>query len=150
VLASTANETYQRTHENDSLFRCFGPGLRCRLKGDLNTTSKREVHMPNKKVAIYTRVSTLDQHPEIQKEELIKYVKRRGWSVHKIYCDNGVSGAAERRPALDSCWKIAVARGLTSWWSGNLTVSHDRLSNSSTRWNCSEPWALPSCRARKR
>jgi DNA invertase Pin-like site-specific DNA recombinase len=54
------------------------------------------------KVAIYTRVSTFDQHPEMQDGELTEYVKRRGWSLHKIYSDKGVSGTLERRPALDA------------------------------------------------
>jgi DNA invertase Pin-like site-specific DNA recombinase len=55
-----------------------------------------------KKVAIYTRVSTMDQHPEMQKRELVDYVKRRGWSLCKEYSDKGMSGAVERRPALDA------------------------------------------------
>jgi len=54
-----------------------------------------------KKAAVYTRVSTMDQHPDMQKQELVDYVKRRGWSLYKEYCDKGVSGAVERRPALD-------------------------------------------------
>jgi DNA invertase Pin-like site-specific DNA recombinase len=54
------------------------------------------------KVAIYTRVSTFDQHPEMQDGELTEYVKRRGWSLYKIYSDKGVSGTLERRPALDA------------------------------------------------
>jgi DNA invertase Pin-like site-specific DNA recombinase len=54
-----------------------------------------------KKAAIYTRVSTMDQHPEMQKRELVDYVKRRGWSLCKEYSDKGVSGAVERRRALD-------------------------------------------------
>jgi len=57
--------------------------------------------MTRKKVAIYTRVSTMDQHPEMQKRELVDYVKRRGWSLYKEYTDKGVSGAVERRRALD-------------------------------------------------
>jgi DNA invertase Pin-like site-specific DNA recombinase len=55
-----------------------------------------------KKAAIYTRVSTMDQHPEMQREELIDYVKRRGWNLYKEYSDKGMSGAVERRPALDA------------------------------------------------
>jgi DNA invertase Pin-like site-specific DNA recombinase len=54
------------------------------------------------KVAIYTRVSTFDQHPEMQDRELTEYVKRRGWSLYKVYSDKGVSGTLERRPALDA------------------------------------------------
>jgi DNA invertase Pin-like site-specific DNA recombinase len=59
--------------------------------------------MGMKKVAMYTRVSTFDQHPEMQRQELAEYIKRRGWSLYKEYTDKGVSGAAERRPALDAC-----------------------------------------------
>lgn len=58
--------------------------------------------MVMKKAAIYTRVSTQDQHPEMQQEELVDYVKRRGWSLYKEYTDKGVSGTKERRPALDA------------------------------------------------
>lgn len=51
--------------------------------------------------AIYARVSTLDQQPENQLEELRRYVAARGWQA-KEYVDHGVSGAKERRPALDA------------------------------------------------
>lgn len=55
-----------------------------------------------RKAAIYSRVSTLDQHPEIQQKELLEYVKRRGWVLYKEYTDKGVSGTKEKRPALDA------------------------------------------------
>jgi DNA invertase Pin-like site-specific DNA recombinase len=54
------------------------------------------------KAAIYSRVSSMDQHPEMQEEELVEYVKRRGWSLYKIYSDKGISGTTERRPGLDA------------------------------------------------
>jgi DNA invertase Pin-like site-specific DNA recombinase len=54
-----------------------------------------------KRAAIYTRVSTVDQHPEMQQEELVEYVKRRNWTLYKIYSDKGISGTVERRPGLD-------------------------------------------------
>ncbi len=54
------------------------------------------------RAAIYTRVSTTDQHPEMQRKELLEYVKRRGWILHEEYSDKGVSGMKERRPALDA------------------------------------------------
>ena len=57
--------------------------------------------MKQKRAAIYTRVSTTDQHPEVQERELLQYVARREWTVQKVYCDRGISGAKERRPALD-------------------------------------------------
>jgi DNA invertase Pin-like site-specific DNA recombinase len=42
----------------------------------------------------------LDQEPENQLAELRRYVAARGWEAVE-YCDRGVSGAKERRPALD-------------------------------------------------
>jgi DNA invertase Pin-like site-specific DNA recombinase len=50
--------------------------------------------------AIYARVSTLDQEPENQLQELRRYVEARGWSGQE-YVDRGVSGTKDRRPALD-------------------------------------------------
>jgi DNA invertase Pin-like site-specific DNA recombinase len=58
--------------------------------------------MKAKRVAIYTRVSTTDQHPEMQEQELRKYVASRSWTVHRIYSDKGISGTVEKRPALDA------------------------------------------------
>jgi DNA invertase Pin-like site-specific DNA recombinase len=58
--------------------------------------------MKEKRAAIYARVSTSDQHPEMQERELVEYAKLRNWAVYKIYSDKGVSGATERRPALDA------------------------------------------------
>jgi DNA invertase Pin-like site-specific DNA recombinase len=52
------------------------------------------------KAAIYARVSTFDQKPENQLQELRRYVEARGWSVVE-YVDRGISGAKDRRPALD-------------------------------------------------
>jgi DNA invertase Pin-like site-specific DNA recombinase len=57
--------------------------------------------MRAKRAAIYTRVSTLDQHPEMQEQELREYVARRNWTLHRIYSDK-VSGAVEKRPGLDA------------------------------------------------
>jgi DNA invertase Pin-like site-specific DNA recombinase len=59
------------------------------------------------KAAIYARVSTLDQEPENQLQELRRYVEARGWTATE-YVDRGVSGAKERRPALDQL--VADAR----------------------------------------
>ena len=52
------------------------------------------------KVGLYARVSTHDQTTENQLIELRAYVAARGWSAVE-YVDHGVSGAKDRRPALD-------------------------------------------------
>ena len=61
------------------------------------------------KAAIYARVSTLDQEPENQLQELRRYVQARGWEATE-YVDHGVSGAKDRRPALDDLVKDAKRR----------------------------------------
>jgi DNA invertase Pin-like site-specific DNA recombinase len=50
--------------------------------------------------AIYARVSTTDQEPENQLQELRRYADARGW-VTVEHIDKGVSGSTDRRPALD-------------------------------------------------
>jgi len=52
------------------------------------------------KVAVYARVSTQDQTADNQLLELRRYVDARGWTAVE-YVDHGVSGAKDRRPALD-------------------------------------------------
>ena len=53
-----------------------------------------------RRVAVYARVSTLDQTCENQLLELRRYVEARGWTATE-FVDTGVSGAKDRRPALD-------------------------------------------------
>jgi DNA invertase Pin-like site-specific DNA recombinase len=54
-----------------------------------------------KRVALYCRVSTIDQHPEMQLHELRLYAAQRGLQIVGEYTDHGFSGAKARRPALD-------------------------------------------------
>jgi putative DNA-invertase from lambdoid prophage Rac len=61
------------------------------------------------RAAIYARVSTVDQEPENQLQELRRYVEARGWSKVE-YVDRGVSGAKDRRPALDQLLADAKRR----------------------------------------
>ena len=53
------------------------------------------------RAAIYARVSTFDQEPENQLQELRQYVHARAWPAVE-YVDRGISGAKDRRPALDT------------------------------------------------
>jgi len=61
------------------------------------------------RAAIYARVSTFDQEPENQLAELRRYVEARGWTAVE-YVDRGVSGAKDRRPALDTLVAQATRR----------------------------------------
>lgn len=63
-----------------------------------------------KKVAIYVRVSTLDQAVEgysipEQIERLTKYCEAHGWIIYKIYTDAGRSGENTDRPALQELFE---------------------------------------------
>lgn len=61
------------------------------------------------RAAIYARVSTNNgQTCENQLLELRRYIEARGWMTFNEYVDEGVSGAKDRRPALDQL--IADAR----------------------------------------
>jgi DNA invertase Pin-like site-specific DNA recombinase len=53
-----------------------------------------------KRIAIYARVSTADQHPEPQLLDLRLMAKQRGYEVVHEYTDI-ISGAKSRRPGLD-------------------------------------------------
>ncbi len=48
-----------------------------------------------RRVAIYCRVSTLEQRPEIQRDALRSYAHSRGLEIVGEYVDHGVSGARD-------------------------------------------------------
>lgn len=54
-----------------------------------------------KRVALYCRVSTVDQHPETQLGELRQFAANKGFTIVGEYTDQGYSGARARRPELD-------------------------------------------------
>lgn len=60
------------------------------------------------RVAIYTRVSTTDQHVEVQAVELRALAAARGWHVVTEYSDVGISGIKASRPGLDSMLRDAA------------------------------------------
>ena len=50
-----------------------------------------------RKVAIYTRVSTLDQTIDNQLIELRDYCSKMGWEITQEYADEGLSGTSIQR-----------------------------------------------------
>ncbi len=53
-----------------------------------------------KRVALYLRVSTLDQHPQTQVFDLRQLAAQRGYEIVAEYTDK-ISGTKARRPGLD-------------------------------------------------
>jgi DNA invertase Pin-like site-specific DNA recombinase len=64
------------------------------------------------KAAIYARVSTEQQNPEIQISEVRDYCRRRGLEIAGEYVDKGISGSKERRPELDRLLVACRKRGV--------------------------------------
>lgn len=56
------------------------------------------------RVAVYVRVSRLDQNPENHINELRRYVQARGWEAVD-FIERGISGSKDRRPQLDAMLK---------------------------------------------
>lgn len=56
-------------------------------------------------IALYARVSTDGQDPEVQLATLRAHATQRGWEILEEFVDHGFSGAKERRPALDRLMK---------------------------------------------
>ncbi len=81
--------------------------------------------MSTKPIALYARVSTLDQHTEVQLAALRRYAADRGCEGVE-YIDHGVSGAKDSRPALDEMMLAARRREM-----GAVVVTKlDRLARS--------------------
>ena len=62
------------------------------------------------RAAIYARVSTTEQNPELQLDELERYATARSLDVVGKYVDHGVSGAKSSRPRLDALMAAARLR----------------------------------------
>src|SRR5215472_13180231 len=60
--------------------------------------------------ALYCRVSTSEQNPELQLRELRNFVSRRGWTISGEFIDHGVSGVKDSRPELDKLMRSARRR----------------------------------------
>jgi DNA invertase Pin-like site-specific DNA recombinase len=60
------------------------------------------------RTALYLRVSTTDQKPDLQYDGLRGYAERAGLEVTRDYCDVAISGRREGRPQLNAL--MAAAR----------------------------------------
>lgn len=84
--------------------------------------SKKECHSGRKRVvitrrhgtrtALYLRVSTADQKPDLQYDGLRGYASRAGLDVVQEYCDVAVSGRREGRPQLNALMAAARRRDI--------------------------------------
>ena len=79
----------------------------------------------NKRIAIYARVSTGEQTPDNQLQELRSVAERNGWQVAAEYIDHGISGAKgrDRRPAYDRLYGAIVRREIDLV----MNTLHDRF-----------------------
>jgi DNA invertase Pin-like site-specific DNA recombinase len=76
-----------------------------------STTFPEQSNRPITRVALYARVSTLNnQDPEMQLSELREYAARRGWQIVEEFTEQGVSGCKESRPALNRLMSDACRR----------------------------------------
>ena len=62
------------------------------------------------RAALYLRVSTADQKPDLQFDGLRAYAVRAGLDIVQDYCDVGVSGRREGRPQLNALMTAARDR----------------------------------------
>src|SRR5688572_28170830 len=72
------------------------------------------------RVAIYTRVSTVDRQTCANQERELRVVaKRHGWRIVAVYTDHGISGAKEHRPGFDKLREAVTRRDvdLIAAWS---------------------------------
>lgn len=85
-----------------------------------------------KRAAIYTRLSTADQHVETLLYDLRQFAQQRGYEVICEYRDVGTSGSKARRPGLDAMLADArrmARRGLEGFRLGRqpLDINHEAL-----------------------
>ncbi len=81
---------------------------------------------PGFPVALYARVSTNQQDPDVQLRELRSLAAARGWTVMGEYVDAGISGASNIRPELSQL----LADAHKGCFAGILVWRLDRLGRS--------------------
>lgn len=65
---------------------------------------------PKNRTALYLRISTVDQKPDLQFDGLRAYAQRAGLEIVREYFDSAVSGRRQGRPQLDALMKDARNR----------------------------------------
>src|SRR5215469_2853271 len=112
----------------------YNGGNVARRKRSNNSVFSQEPDRPIARVALYARVSTLNnQDPEMQLAELREYAARRGWHIVQEFVDEGVSGSKESRPALNRLMADACRRrfdGILVWKIDRFGRSLKHLVNS--------------------
>jgi DNA invertase Pin-like site-specific DNA recombinase len=86
-----------------------------------------------KRVAIYCRVSTRDQHSRNQTLDLRRYSKARHWNIVAECIDEGLSGTKDNRPQLKAVMDMARQRKidiLLVWRFDRFSRSVRQLTNS--------------------
>jgi putative DNA-invertase from lambdoid prophage Rac len=78
--------------------------------GDVIDNCTTRVYDNSMRCALYARVSTTDQHCDLQLRELREYIARRDWNNGGEYIDTGFSGAKASRPSLDRLMADAAKR----------------------------------------
>ena len=70
------------------------------------------------RAAIYARVSTVDQEPENQLQELRRYVRARSWSAAEEYVDHGVYGLSQGDKGHSERFQLAQGQDQVTQGSG--------------------------------
>lgn len=85
------------------------PTSRYAVQRTTTTTGTTTTTSPAPRVAIYARVSTTGNGQDVglQLDELRQVAAQRGWQVAGEFIDDGVSGTATSRPALDQMMDAA-------------------------------------------
>jgi len=81
----------------------------------------------NDTVAVYLRVSTIDQNTEAQEHQVLDFCRRRGWRSPRVFRDSAC-GATYNRPGLDSMLSLIRAGSVRYV----VTYKLDRLGRSLT------------------
>ncbi|WP_298966729.1 recombinase family protein [uncultured Roseibium sp.] len=81
--------------------KALGDSVSTSEKEDIYGRYKRQNHGQSR-TALYLRVSTPDQKPDLQYDGLLGYADRAGLVIVGDYCDIAVSGRREGRPQLNA------------------------------------------------